>query len=453
MRAVVFSLLTILLVFSPFTQVLAEERMNQEKVNHTFQIVEETTLSEVEKAFIEKVKKVEGKHQFGDLYVISLGEKPNSGYTLEFIKPEQTLEQLKLHFKEGYPEKDKYYQDVMVYPYVVGKLQLPPYTTLSLIDQNNLSLFNKKTNGFDFWETRSITDSQKEWTVNFNRSMNQKIVNKFYNIYIETLENGSLVTHPTSIVYDKKNKKSVKIKPSDRYEYGAVYLLSIENKLKNGKKIVIPFHLKEGLSLNYEFSKELQGWSGEFSDLPVDYDQELYGLEFAHKSIPGESNKGLYLSGQNSSDDLFMFAKKKVGKSEGLLPNTTYLVDMEISFYTSADPGLIGIGGAPGESVYVKAGASTKEPKVVQVNGDWRMNINKGEQASSGKEAVVVGDVAKIEATGDEKYTNKTLSTAEPIEVKTNGNGELWLFFGTDSGFEGRTSLYYNNVKVTILKK
>lgn len=34
--------------------------------------------------------------------------------------------------------------------------------------------------------------------------------------------------------------------------------------------------------------------------------------------------------------------------------------------------------------------------------------------------------------------------------VSTNERGELWLFVGTDSGFEGRTDVYYDRVEVTF---
>ena len=51
---------------------------------------------------------------------------------------------------------------------------------------------------------------------------------------------------------------------------------------------------------------------------------------------------------------------------------------------------------------------------------------------------------------GDDATQYKLIqrSTAEPITAKTNGTGELWLLVGTDSGFEGLTTLYYNKIKV-----
>lgn len=34
--------------------------------------------------------------------------------------------------------------------------------------------------------------------------------------------------------------------------------------------------------------------------------------------------------------------------------------------------------------------------------------------------------------------------------VTADENGRLWVFIGTDSGFEGKTMLYFNNVQVLL---
>lgn len=70
------------------------------------------------------------------------------------------------------------------------------------------------------------------------------------------------------------------------------------------------------------------------------------------------------------------------------------------------------------------------------------MNIDKGEQATSGTDAIVIGNVAK-EQVSQEQYELKKLNMTKLIKVTTNENGELWEIFGTDSGFEGRTTPYY----------
>lgn len=416
-----------------------------------FEEVQEEHLSELEKAFIDLAKKQEGVFRYGSLYVISLGEQPNPGYGIKLEKQEQTLEQLQLFVKRTFPEEGKAYPEILSYPYIVGKVDLPRYTTLSVFDSETKKPLSKE-NQLTFMTKRVTEDSQKTWSISFNRPLTKKLLETFE---ISVMKFGENEKHPIDVKLYEKNKKKIEIKPLATYKNG-LYLIHINNRLSRSQS-VIPFEVnakQDVLQLEYDFAENLNGWAGNFSDLPIKYDEKQYELDFGHKPIPlkGEKlRKGLLLSGMNRSDDLFMYAKKKIGKEEGLLPNQTYLLSMELEFYTNADPGLVGVGGSPGEAVYVKVGASTKEPKSIEVNTELRMNIDKGEQATSGKDAVVIGNVAKERETG-EQYELKKLKMEEPITIKTNENGDLWTIFGTDSGFEGKTSLYYSKVKINMVK-
>jgi hypothetical protein len=52
---------------------------------------------------------------------------------------------------------------------------------------------------------------------------------------------------------------------------------------------------------------------------------------------------------------------------------------------------------------------------------------------------VVVGDFSND--TVESVYTLKTVENDLPFESTTNETGELWLLVGTDSGFEGTTTI------------
>lgn len=99
----------------------------------------------------------------------------------------------------------------------------------------------------------------------------------------------------------------------------------------------------------------------------------------------------------------------------------------------------------------MKVGASQIEPKKV-VETDpveiYRMNIDKGAQANGGENAIVIGDFSND--TGPSIYTLKTLGNTSPFQVTTGSSGELWLLVGTDSGFEGTTTIYYNRIEAQI---
>ena len=113
----------------------------------------------------------------------------------------------------------------------------------------------------------------------------------------------------------------------------------------------------------FDFSSSDQGFASGFADLPEGYDPALYNLVADHRNLPAElgGGKGLFISGANRSADLWMFWKKKI---TGLQPNTEYQVVLDLEIASNVAVGMTGVGGAPGESVYVKAGASQAEPLV-----------------------------------------------------------------------------------------
>ena len=198
----------------------------------------------------------------------------------------------------------------------------------------------------------------------------------------------------------------------------------------------------------FEFTSDSEGRVVGFADLPVNYDQSIYELGHDHRPLPDGLEGGIYVQGHNRSDDLFMFLKRRV---DGLRSDTTYAVSVSANLATNVPAGLVGIGGSPGESVYVKAGASTSEPLAVEdETGHLRMNIDKGNQATDGEAMVVLGDVAHDEVSNSE-YRIKTLDNADlTLRVTTDSEGRAWLIVGTDSGFEGLTQLYYARISYVL---
>ncbi|MBZ9731148.1 hypothetical protein LB467_15745 [Salegentibacter sp. JZCK2] len=198
----------------------------------------------------------------------------------------------------------------------------------------------------------------------------------------------------------------------------------------------------------YGFSEDTEGWNGDFADYPAG-EEENYGLEFEHSPLPDpldNSQGSLKLSGKNHSDDLFMFVKKQV---TGLTPNQEYRLNFEVEFASNVADGQFGIGGSPGESVYIKAGAAPMEPEKEEDELGWyRLNIDKGNQATSGENMVVIGSFAN--GSDENIYTLKSLSPSTPMRVTANSEGSLWLLFGVDSGFEGETTIYINRIDVEL---
>jgi hypothetical protein len=196
----------------------------------------------------------------------------------------------------------------------------------------------------------------------------------------------------------------------------------------------------------FDFADGTEGWTGDFADYPVG-EEEFYELVFEHDTLPlplDQNQMAIKQSGNNHSDDLFMFMKRRVN---GLEPNTVYYITFTVEFATNVPDETMGAGGSPGESVYVKAGASVTEPKkVVDDENFYRMNIDKNNQAKNGEDMVVIGDFSND--TDQAVYTLKTAANESPFGAETDENGDLWLIIGTDSGFEATTTIYYNTIKV-----
>jgi len=197
----------------------------------------------------------------------------------------------------------------------------------------------------------------------------------------------------------------------------------------------------------YTFDRDTEGWTGDFADYPED--REIYyelKFGFAYLPAPLDSRQGsIMLSGNNHSDDLFMYATKKI---DDLEPNTLDRLDFRVTFASNAADGQAGVGGAPGEGVTVKVGPVPYEPqKMLDENGYFRMNIDKGGQSYGGKDMVLVGDFSND--TNHNVYALKTVRNDDPFEVRSNADGEIWLIVGTDSGYEGVTTIYYDEIEVT----
>jgi hypothetical protein len=214
---------------------------------------------------------------------------------------------------------------------------------------------------------------------------------------------------------------------------------------------------EQEFQFTYDFEEGEQGWVTGFADLPADYDPLIYELDSGWGALPsGLEGNAIYLSGHNRSDDLFMFLKVQV---EGMKPNTTYQASFSIDLASNIPEGMMGIGGSPGESVFVKAGATTNEPEVVEESDGWlRMNIDKGNQASEGEDMINLGTLANPNIDMDtfigEEYALMTLdSQGREFSVTTDSQGRLWLIAGTDSGFEGPTTVYYDKIEVKFTEQ
>ena len=200
-------------------------------------------------------------------------------------------------------------------------------------------------------------------------------------------------------------------------------------------------------TVQFDFETDDSGFIPIFADYPnIEGVEDFYEFRHEYGKIPIDgAGKGIFISGSNHSDDLFMGYVKVL---EGFSPGRAYQFDVTFKLATDVDGGLMGVGGAPGESVTVKCGITPTEPlSVSNAPGEcYRMNIDKGVQSNDGKDMVIVGDMTKTENNRPGEYEFKEFQVE--LETVANIRGEIYLIIGTDSGFEATTSYYLDDISV-----
>jgi hypothetical protein len=205
-------------------------------------------------------------------------------------------------------------------------------------------------------------------------------------------------------------------------------------------------------TFTFTFENGDEAWIPGYADLPADFNQAEFDLAAEWRPLPsGLTGNGIYMQGDNQSADLFMYITNFL---DGLDPNTNYQVTFYLDLATNVPEGMVGIGGSPGESVYVKAGATLIKPETeVDAEGWLRMNIDKGNPAQDGEDMLLLGNIANPDLEEEDigQFAIKELDNeSQEFTIRTDSEGVVWLIFGTDSGFEGLTQVYYDRIRVVF---
>ena len=205
------------------------------------------------------------------------------------------------------------------------------------------------------------------------------------------------------------------------------------------------------LVVEYEFDEHTENWQGGFADYPAG-EEDFYELNFGQRALPAplDTTEGaLMITGNNHSDDLFMFIYRRV---ENLFPNTKYEVSFDLTLASDAADESIGVGGSPATSVYLKGGALNFKPfSAIGDQGYYWVNLDKGNQAADGDNMMNLGNLAN--GTDQFEYALIHRSNDTPFRFQTGPDGDAWIIIGTDSGFEATTKLFYDRIKVTFERR
>ena len=213
--------------------------------------------------------------------------------------------------------------------------------------------------------------------------------------------------------------------------------------------------------MRFSFQHGKSGFEALFLDYP-EGEQDFFELDWGHAALPSpwQSRSGLFLAGANRSDDLLMLLQRPIN---GLKPDTRYQLQLEMQLLSNEPSGCVGIGGSPGDSVYLKLGAAgqavameLEDSGLPDVPPMRRPSIDLGIQSQSGEFSRVVGTLANGQddslcSDEDRPWVLQRRHTdGQPIEAVTDGHGRLWVFALSDSGFEGKTRWYLTEVIVRL---
>lgn len=212
------------------------------------------------------------------------------------------------------------------------------------------------------------------------------------------------------------------------------------------------------LSFRHDFRLGAEGWEAGFAEYPV-ADAPIFELEAGLQKLPPEIAGGgtaFRLASSNRSDDIFQYLFRRLGPEEGIEPDHEYELRFLVRFASNAPSGCIGIGGAPGEGVTLKLGGSRTEPQItIDAEGWAQVSLDKGNQVMGGTDMSAAGNLAnglpcEDVPLEDPPYVSLRREHLHPYPIRSSKAGFLWLGMGTDSGFEGRTAVYFQSLSVLL---
>lgn len=198
---------------------------------------------------------------------------------------------------------------------------------------------------------------------------------------------------------------------------------------------------------SYDFRQGALSWQADFVGY-TQFNQNIYEMLAEIRTLPpelGVSGTGFYVQAHNRCDCLVMFLKRRLDASDGVVAGQRYRVSYTVTLASNAQDGCIGPG-SPGESVKLMFGGAQIEPVTFTGLYDTRrLNVESAV-------ASIAGDIANGTPCNPSSrpYISIQRTHQHTSEITANPAGELWMFVGTRSGFEGFTALYYQRIDVVL---
>lgn len=202
------------------------------------------------------------------------------------------------------------------------------------------------------------------------------------------------------------------------------------------------------LVLTFDFSQGSQGWTGDIADYyaPATAYQPFAGM----LGMPPELGGGVafFTRAISTSDDIFIFLKRQITRSQGLLPNYVYQVQLTVDLASKSPAGCSEWPDAPGDFVDFYVGAATEEPRAYTIDEGWSFFFNM-------PLGTLGGDTANgifCDEAGAQGFPfvpiQRDVVFADTIDSAEKGM--IWVFAGAYLNGGGRTDLYYQRITVTL---
>lgn len=201
----------------------------------------------------------------------------------------------------------------------------------------------------------------------------------------------------------------------------------------------------------FDFKTGWQGWEPIFVWIPLDKEtgdpRDAVGFKSDHRSLPDEvEEKGQALFAHGSAP-VNMFFKHRI---EGLKPGTTYRVHFDVEIASNVGEGCYGIGGSPGSTTIYAASLSQKPTRRVVEDFyvfDEATTETLGLPDGPSLGTITNGIPCEESMERGKPFRLKSLSSGPDLwTVTTDEEGETWLLVGSRPFYNGKTTLYYNEI-------
>ena len=171
----------------------------------------------------------------GYIYIAVLsGVRPTGGYSIEVTGIDDNEGKTNVFVKETAPSKDVFVTQVITYPYTIVKARgITPNITVKNTQQQSYNNITKDILALNIldksWkELKGFTNvvKEKEWTIKFNRSIENIILNSNTVYIIDSFGNKVEVSLTVS-----DDNKCVKVKPIEDYKFDQTYYLFISSNI------------------------------------------------------------------------------------------------------------------------------------------------------------------------------------------------------------------------------